>query len=172
MIDRPADVIRSSPMAPPATVITVPNPRIAIWRQGIRCIRGIVARGDVGTLVPLNVQDTQAAIHACLRALPLEVQRALRLVQWRVVMDLPMLRDVVGDVPDNTRGAFLGHQRVQVEDGDQDGTNDGADAIGLIYLRADCHRSSLDVEETAYHEIGHALGMDEADVTAHGLGFV
>ncbi len=78
--------------------------------------------------------------------------------------------DVDRVLPADTKGAFLG-EPMEVEESDQSEEEEILYvAEGFVVL---CASNIADAEEAAIvlaHEIGHALGMSEAEVTALGLG--
>ena len=68
--------------------------------------------------------------------------------------------------PADARGMFYGFQQ---QGGPDDELDDVHPARGSIQLYA-CNLASADeVQRTALHEFGHALGLDELDVAELGL---
>lgn len=65
-----------------------------------------------------------------------------------------------------TRGLFLGFDAEPSDDE----TDDADPPVGVILLFAESLPNDEAVKLTLCHEIGHALGMDEAEVEALGLG--
>lgn len=73
-------------------------------------------------------------------------------------------------LPGNMKGEFVGFP-LEVEDGDGEGEGTIVnDAEGEIYLVADNIADPKEAALVLTHEVGHALGMSEEEVTQLGLG--
>jgi len=77
-----------------------------------------------------------------------------------------LVRDL--GLPEDFRGVYDG---TTIEGVDEDAGEDAPapPPTGTIYLNAANLRTPEDVSVTLYHEVGHALGLDEDEVAALNL---
>jgi len=74
-------------------------------------------------------------------------------------------------LPDDTKGVFIGEPMESEEDADGDGDMETVTLpSGIIVIVASNVKDADEVVLVVLHEIGHALGMDEEEVKALGLG--
>jgi Zincin-like metallopeptidase len=100
-------------------------------------------------------------------ALDPTIRTLLRGVALHVVPDSAALFNVVPDLSVPVRGIFLGQPaEIPLDDEDETPTQP---PTGHVYIVADRHDSKEDIERTVLHELAHALGLDEGDVTELGL---
>lgn len=121
--------------------------------------------------------DVQQLVDTALDELPEDIYEALADVEILVAesrADTEVLRAAVtisGEeravIPQNFRGVFLG---VALSDADDDEAPEPETCTGAIVLNAAMMKTGEDVIFTFFHEIGHALGLDEDEVAALGLG--
>lgn len=78
--------------------------------------------------------------------------------------------DRIEEVPDDCKGVFIG-EPMEVEDGDGEDEHETVTLPnGAIALIASNIKDPEEATLVLLHEIGHALGMDEEEVKALGLG--
>jgi hypothetical protein len=134
----------------------------------------------------VTITGVRSAAVQALAELPQPIHDALEHVVLRVVDDPPP------QVPSDVKAIFLGVQQVsgpdEADSDDEDGdagphydlgddgelevvaVGGGALADGEIVLVAGNLADPDDVETALYHEISHALGLDEAGAEELGLG--
>lgn len=69
-----------------------------------------------------------------------------------------------GLIADDARGVYVGEFPVQTDD-----ETEMAPPVGTIYLIAGNIADKAEARQTLWHEIGHALGLDETEVAELGL---
>lgn len=135
----------------------------------------------------MNVAEVEDCADQMLAALPAELVEACGDITIHVAAhrgDLAVLRAAVTEsgqaavaIPQDFRAVFLGSPLDPAIDWD-DPANDyrgaadsdeGAGPSGVIVLNAALMRDAEDVLYTLLHELGHALGYDEDEITALGL---
>lgn len=135
----------------------------------------------------MTLTDAHTMAAALLEDLPQQIHDALERVDVQVV-DLPP-----PGVPSDAKAIFLGHQQEgsdgELEEDDDADAGDWYDidpedpdelvlvdhvgmrpAEGTIVLVSSNLADAEDLEIALYHEMGHALGMDEQEVAELGLG--
>jgi hypothetical protein len=100
-----------------------------------------------------------------LGAMPEDVAAAMSGTETRVVAAGGELA-ALGAAAD-VRGMFAGAQAVLPDEDDP--ADPGVKPTGYIFLVAANLRHPDDVRRTWLHEVGHALGLDEAEVSELGL---
>lgn len=78
------------------------------------------------------------------------------------------------NIPDDTKGMFLGEPMESEEDKDEEGEDTETVSLpeGFIILVAANLADEKEAAIVLLHEVGHALGLDEAGVAQLGLGGV
>lgn len=98
------------------------------------------------------------------------VLQALRRVEIRMCATEAELARFAGPLQAGTRGMFLGTPMHAADDLELD--DEEAERIppsGFIFLISANLADADDLRLTLYHEVGHALGLDESEVAALGL---
>jgi predicted Zn-dependent protease with MMP-like domain len=119
---------------------------------------------------PRLLELAQAEVEATLRALPLPLQAPAR--QLPVIFEPRPGRELIADGLDpDILGLFVGEPRAHEEDG-----RGGLPPQILLFLEnlwdfagADEEIFLEEVHTTFLHELGHYLGLDEADLEERGL---
>lgn len=119
---------------------------------------------------PRLLELAQTEVEATLRALPLPLQAPAR--QLPVSFEPRPGRELIADGLDpDIRGLFVGEPRAHEEDG-----RGGLPPQILLFLEniwdfagADEEIFLEEVHTTFLHELGHYLGLDEADLEERGL---
>src|SRR5262245_59597283 len=75
----------------------------------------------------------------------------------------------VEQIPADCKGVFGGDEGIEDDDEDSGGTIE-TDPAGIICLIASNISNEKEAALVLMHEMGHALGLDEEDVKALGLG--
>lgn len=116
----------------------------------------------------MTKDEAEYFVDQVMEAIPEPIAEALELVTVYVVegREDPELKDAIrnagmksAQVRQDFRGLYLGNT-----------LEPGALARGSIVLNAAALEEYEDVRDTLAHEIGHALGMSEAEVEDMGLG--
>lgn len=119
---------------------------------------------------PLSAEDVHTIVTYAMAALPEELSRALDDVEIVVVADhaVPELVHVRDGEGLPLAADFKGYYAGTTLEGD-DAEENPDPPSGALFINAARHHDEEDVTTTLYHEIGHALGLTEDEVSALGL---
>jgi predicted Zn-dependent protease with MMP-like domain len=122
----------------------------------------------------VTVAEVEAAIDMTIEALPAPIRDMVDITIHvaRDRQDLPVIKAAIKEaglesvaIPQDFRGMYLGEYLEDVDDDD----DDREPIAGVMVLNAAMLRRDEDVLFTVLHELGHALGYDEDEITALGL---
>jgi hypothetical protein len=115
----------------------------------------------------MTAAEVTEVVSELLGAIPADVGAALAGVETRVVVTGAELASLGARA--DARGMFTGAQAVFGDGAEEADDPDAKRPTGYIFLVAANLRHPGDVRLTWLHEVGHALGMDEAEVAELGL---
>lgn len=124
----------------------------------------------------LNCEDVLTIVNAACEQLPEHVQESLEDVEVIVAAhhrDEVLPHAEAGDTPfpEDFKGCYIGTTiEADAEDAEENpAIVEAKQPVGTIYLNAANLADQEEVHKALYHEIGHALGLSEEDVTNLGL---
>ncbi len=133
--------------------------------------------------MPITQEEVIAVVAKYNEDVPREIWRNLEDVDIIVCVDVGQAKQFLldecggeaipeGEGPqftDDVKGLFYGEQ-METEEGDSEEEETVTLPDGYIFLISANLDSTEEAAKVLLHEVGHALGMDESDVNALGLG--